>query len=335
MTTMSRRALSLALLSLCAPVAFAHPPCPISPVDIDPVESGVDGSQVPQLTVLSSFIGDRGVISALRRPSNEIPGTGNCRTGDSNIEFPGPTSAGPVLGIQPPYATRAGFGMLGLPDLRNAPAGTSLTYRLDFKISQQSLPAGGDWVDIAQFEFRWNSWPDAGKNLPSTLYRLRLRQSTQRGVPLMAEFIEVRRADPDASQGTETVVASLPLTHASGKTPIALQWNQRSRPPVVGDIIDPPIDGAGLMGTGQAGTSSFGFDGVIGNEFTMIENPVDSTFQILGSGGVVLYSASLPEQWAESLQFGLLNYHSPSIAPGVFTPAAYTSEETLSVKPGE
>lgn len=331
---MSRRPLSLALLSLCAPVAFAHPPCPAPQVNIDPVLSRLERNAVPHLSVSTSFVGDSTVLAALQQPSNDVPGTGNCRTGDSSIEFPGPTITEPGLGIQPPYATRAGFGMLGLPDLRSAPLGTSLTYRLDFKITQQPLPAGGDWVDIVQFEFRWNGWPDAGKNLPSTLYRLRLRQNTTPGAPVAAEFIEVRRADADSGHSTEQVVARLPLNLPEGKTPVALQWHQRNRLTGNGDIIAPPNDAPGVMSIPQAGTQDIGIIG-IDEGTSAIVNPVDSTFEILGPGSVVLYRVELPEQWAESLQFGLLNYHSPSIAPGVLTPAAYTSEETLSVKMDE
>jgi hypothetical protein len=330
---MPRRTLSLALFSLCAPVAFAHPPCPREPVDIAPVLSLPDSAAVPHLSVSSSFVGDSTVLSALRRHSKDVIDTGNCRTGDSHIEFPGPTSTEPGLGIQPPYATRAGFGMLGLPDLRSAPLNTSLTYRLDFKIAQQPLPADGDWVDVVQFEFRWNGWPDTGKNLPSTLYRLRLRrsESTDRGTPNMAEFIEVRRADPDSGEGIERVVARLPLSQPEGKTPVALQWHQRNRLPGHDDIIDPPNDNPGVMSIPDAGTQDIGIIGIDDGSGSIV-NPVDSTFEILGPGNVVLYRAELPEQWAESLQFGLLNYHSPSIAPSALTPAAYLLEETLSVK---
>lgn len=332
---MSRRTLSLALLSLCAPVAFAHPPCPREPVDIDPVLSMPDSNAMAQVTVSSSLVGDPAVLQALQRHSNEVPGTGNCRTGDSSIEFPGPTSTEPGLGIQPPYATRAGFGMLGLPDLRSAPLNTSLTYRLDFKIDKQPLPAGGDWVDIIQFEFRWNGWPDAGKNLPSTLYRLRLRQSTDRGTPTVAEVIEVRRPDPDSGHSTQQVVASLTLNQPEARIPMALQWHQRNRLPDDGDMIDPPGDDLQVMSLPQSGTDDIGIIGIGGKGSSSIVNPVDSAFEILGPGGVVLYRAELPEQWAESMQFGLLNYHSPSIPTSVLTPAVYTTEETLSVMMNE
>jgi hypothetical protein len=332
---MSRRPLCLALLSLCAPVAFAHPPCPAPQVNIDPVLSQLEPNAVPHLSVSTSFVGDSTVLAALQQPSNDVPGTGNCRTGDSSIEFPGPTITEPGLGIQPPYATRAGFGMLGLPDLRSAPLGTSLTYRLDFKITKQPLPAGGDWVDIVQFEFRWNGWPDAGKNLPSTLYRLRLRQNTTPGAPVVAEFIEVRRADPDSGHSTQQVVAQLTLNQPEARIPIALQWHQRNRLPDDGEIINPPIDVLQIMSLPQSSTDDIGIIGIGDKGSSSVVNPVDSAFEIIGPGGVVLYRAELPEQWAESLQFGLLNYHSPSIPMSVLTPAVYTSEERLSVTMNE
>ena len=127
-------------------------------------------------------------------------------------------------------------------------------------------------------------------------------------------------------------MARLTLNQPDTRVPVALQWHQRNRPPRDGDIIAPPDDGLQIMSVPQAGTEDIG---IIGISEMPIVNPVDSSFEILGPGGVVLYRAELPEQWAESLQFGLLNYHSPSIPASVLTPAAYTSEETLSIKMDE
>lgn len=329
---MSRRTLSLALLSLCAPVAFAHPPCPREPVEIDPVLSRPESTAVPYLTASSSFIGDSTVLSALRRHSKDIINTGNCRTGDSHIEFPGPSSAGPALGIQPPYATRAGFGMLGLPDPHTAPLDTTLIYRLDFKLAQRPLPRDGDWVDVMQFEFRPSNALAPDNTLPSTLYRMRVRYIADLDIPTVAEFIEVRRVVGGSTPSTERVVARLPLNYPDKAMPLAVQWHQRNRAPVDAVIIDPPVDDDQIMSVPQEGTNDVGIIGIIGDGSIAMGSVVDSAFEIIGPGGTVLYRADLPEQWAESLQLGLLNYHSPSIPASVLTPAAYTSEETLGVK---
>lgn len=331
-TTMSRRALSLALLSLCAPVAFAHPPCPQDPVEIDPVLSQPDTSTPAYLSVSTSFVGDSAVLTALRRHSKDIINTGNCRTGDTNVEFPGPASAGPALGIQPPYAVRAGFGMLGLPDPHSAPLGTTLIYSLEFKLAQRSLPAGGDWVDVMQFEFRPSNASDPGNTLPSTLYRMRVRSVPSQYIPTALEFIEVRRTGQDSTPVTERIVARLPLDYPDKAMPLVVQWRQFNRGPVDAVIIDPPDDGLQTMSMPQAGTDDIGIVGIIGDGSIANGSVVDSIFEIIGPNGSVLHHANLPEQWAESLQFGLLNYHSPSIPASVLTPAAYTSQETLSVK---
>lgn len=329
---MSRRPLCLALLSLCAPVAFAHPPCPKEPVEIDPVLSRPESTAVPYLTVSTSFVGDSAVLSALRRHSKDIIHTGNCRTGDSPVEFPGPASAGPTLGIEPPYAERAGFGMLGLPDPHTAPLDTTLIYSLSFKLAQRPLPADGDWVDILQFEFRPSSAPAPDNTPPSTLYRMRVRYIADLDTPIVAEFIEVRWSGSPSTQSREQVVARLPLNHPDKAMPLTLRWHQRNRGPTDAVIIDPPDDGLQVMSAPQAGTDDAGIVGIIGDGSIAMGSVVDSTFEILGPGSTVLYRAELPEQWAESLQFGLLNYHSPSIPASALTPAAYTSEETLSVE---
>jgi hypothetical protein len=335
--SMLNRLLPLALLALWAPAALAFPPCPQEPVDIDPVLDGTPGD--PLYQVWFSTAGDKALLERIMpQPPDSLtasfalpvwPGSGNCKTGASSVELPGPNATSPTLGETPPYAPRSALGLLALPDLRLAQVGTHLTYRYDVAIANRILPAPGDWADVLQIEFRRNS---ASKDNPalSTYYRLRLRQNTQRGLPVV-EVIEVRLASDEKSEPVETLVAMIPLDAEALTTPISLRWHQAVRGPEAGD------SGGGDKLDGGTGSESvfvadgLGFDPVIGTEVTLT-NLVDSSFEILGPNHAVLYHATLQDQWADALSTGVLNYHSPSIAADTLTQAAYLRDEFLRIE---
>lgn len=317
---MMKRLLPLALLALWAPAALAFPPCPVSPVEIDPLDS-LPGD--PLYQVLFSGAGDKELLDevmvpVLRAALPPRPGSGNCRTGASSVVLPGPNASDDSLAEGPAYAPRSAVGLLALPDLRQTEVGTSVVYRYDFSVATIALPAVGDWVDVLQLEFRRNDTP-TGKSMPSTFYRARIHQIAENALPVV-EVIEVRRSADEVPKITETLVATIPLNPNTVATPISLRWSQ--------------INHAYKPDGGSIGTIAVGSAVVVGipPEQSLIGNPVDAIFEVLESGHTVVYEAPLPDQWADLLSTGILNYHSPSIAEGSLTQAAYLREETLSVE---
>ena len=336
---MLARLLPITLLSLWTPAAFAFPPCPQQPVEIDPIDGPGPAleSTEPRHQVWYAHVGNAETLSAIvvSEPDNgTLPGTGNCRA-DSMIPLPGFHSAAPGIGLMAPLAPLAGYGLLALPDLRSEPVGASITYRLNVEVDNTPLAAPGDWVDVMQFIFRWDEWPN-GSQLPSTLYRLRIRQPAA-DAPIL-EVIETRAAwnsGNDTAPVSEDVVATIPLNNAE-TTPIALRWFQINRGNGEGGgygfelPIESPID-TGETKSMETGSSD-AEPGITTADVTFDDRFFDARFEILGPGDTVLYGVDLTGQWADELWMGLLNHHTPTAAPGVWSAGVLLENSELRIE---
>lgn len=343
---MLARLLPIAVLSLWAPVAFAFPPCPQSPVDIDPLDGAtfnnpdLGAGTEPRHQVWYAYVGNSEVYSVLGEPpvdNSTLPGTGNCRSGDM-VPLPGLNVASPQVGLSSSQSPQAGYGVLFLPDLRSEPVGSSITYRLSLDVDNTPLAAAGDWVDVMQFSFRWDEWPN-GSNLPSTLYRLRVRQPAT-GVPVL-QVIETRatwNTSDDTAPTSEAVVATIPLDNGVA-TPISLRWFQINRGNNGGYEFAMPIDpeeektkaidpgSRDVVETGIATTSETGATTQYVNDLFF-----DARFEVIGSDDTLLYGVDLPGQWANEIWMGLLNHHTPTAAADVWTAGVLLENARLQIE---
>jgi hypothetical protein len=287
---MIKRFLPLALMLAWAPAAPAFPPCPERDVHLSPLGSPPDATE---LWFQAEYVmsGNQDVIGELK--SADDPKTGKCK---DRVPVPDANISDGTIELGPRYAPNAGFGIISLPELPTiAENHLRLEYRLDFTVENAALARTGDWIDFAQFEFAHDR-KQAG--LVSAVYRVRKIQHGKG--PATVEVIE-SRADigPPYTKPPlfDRVVAEIPLQGVDGKTAIALRWTQHAQTPIEAELAD-------------------GLEAPAGIEYN-----VDSVLEVLGpsKGNLgpaedMLYSTSLPRQWADTLSMGLLDYNIPDDA---------------------
>ncbi len=286
---MYKRYLALALCLAWVQDAQAFPPCPEYPVNL--IEAGgVDYFNTPlQFKGVYAMVGDPSIINTIKPPEKSSPqdpdGTGQCRPTDP-LPVPEANAASDSIGFGSAYATRSGFGIIALPELRHDVGDMGVDYTLTFTVSNNALPHAGDWFDVAQLEFQWNDWPEMKyPNSLAAVYRVRKRQH-EKSVPVI-EVIEVRApwGGPYTKPPVfERIVATIPADISTRTTEITLRWVQRTSKEAV----------SANESKGSA---------------TALYFNVDSTFEVLGARREVHYNTALPAQWASSLSMGLLNYN--------------------------
>lgn len=273
---MIKRYLPLALMLAWAPTALAFPPCSEPDVHISPLGSPPDNVA---LWLQAEYVlwGDQDVIDELKSAND--PKTGKCK---DRVPVPQVNISDGTIALAPRYAPNAGFGIISLPELPSIAVNhLHLEYRLDFTVDNDALTRVGDWIDFAQFEFAHDR-KQAG--LVSAVYRVR---KIQRGKgPATVEVIEsLADIGPPYTKPPlfDRVVADIPLQSTGGKTAIALRWTQlATAPPESKPNASIPI-----------------YD-------------IDSVFEVLGPGKEnIVYTTSLPRQWANTLSMGLIDYNVP------------------------
>lgn len=292
--------LALALALAWAPNAYAFPPCPREPIVLTSLdESGEVPTNVPHwYKGQYGLVGNPLVIGGLARwtaedealDSSPSPKNGKCH---DRLPIPGDNVGSGSISLTPTYPDGAGFGIVALPDLRyNTASGLRLRYTLGFSVDNLRLVEAGEWLDIAQVEFRWNEIDDQKDPAAiSTMYRVRKTQLEKDRLAI--EVIEVRT--PYIATGSrppvfERVVATIPVAEDTSATPIALRWSQ---------VATTPKDGGDVLS---------GNDIIIGPPI-ITKNDVSSHLEVIGPDNRVLYGIPLPGQWANSLSMGLLNYN--------------------------
>jgi hypothetical protein len=276
---MIKRFLPLTLLFAWAPAALAaFPPCPASPVDILPL-----GALEKRSSNVEPWFQLRYAMAGQASITNQLSAVrGKC---DLLVQVPqGLSSSGAIL-MSPQYQSPNGVGVISLPELPDvATDHLHLEYRLDFTIDNAPLARTGDWVDVAQMEFAHDR--KQASNL-SAVYRVR---KIQRGNgPATVEVIESLDTGLSEQAMVDRIVAVIPLLGTLGtskKTAIALRWTQLAQTPDQGD------------------TKTLNVDSVL--EVLGPDNGSEDTKQ----ANAVMYSASLPRQWADKLSMGLLDYNS-------------------------
>lgn len=286
---MIKRFFPLALLLAWAQAALAFPPCPIGPVELLPLDGSRRSSSTvePWFQARYAMVGDHGIIGGLLAVSD---GKSKCR--DEEVPVPEVNISDGTIQLSPAYAPSAGFGVISLPELTVVAMNhLRLQYRLDFKIDNAALARTGDWIDVAQLEFAHDR-KQAGKR--SAVYRVRKLQRSKDWT--IVQVIESRLAHPYSKQALiDRVVAEISLVGDSDKTAVALRWTQRAQNRIETDYQpapEPPI---------------------------AVEYNIDSVLEVLGPGkktvspaDYVLYTTSLPRQWADRLSMGLLDYNVPN-----------------------
>lgn len=313
-----RLALALMLALAWVPNAYAFPPCPREPVELVSLEgpSPTGPSGVPHwYQGFHALVGNPDVTGGLARwtadddsqaapPSPDSPTNGKCH---DRLPIPGDNAASGSITLTPTYPGGAGFGIVALPDLRYRTAkDLGIRYTLAFSVDGEPLVEAGEWLDIAQLEFRWNAIdntkdPDA----VSTVYRIRKAQYEKSGP--MIEVIEVRAAYLAAGARPpifEHVVATIPMPMGAYETRVGLRWSQ-----VVGDPVVSGGEGEITLPIGpDPETTSSGSAIIIGPPI-VTKYEVSSVLEVIGPGNRVVYRIALPGQWANSLSMGLLNYN--------------------------
>lgn len=305
---MFKRCFPLALVLAWIPNAYAFPPCPQAPVELDPIDSDpiapIASSTDKAVWFKSQYalVGNPLVTDLLGpdRRDMEVPSDGKCH---DRLLVPDSHASDGVIDLNPVYAPASGFGIVALPDLRYMATGLNVRYAVSFEVDSRLLRAG-DWLDIAQLEFRWND--DTTLKYPRTLatvYRVRKIQHDTAGPAI--EVIESRTASGDTDTESplfETVVANIPISANNPATPITLRWSQRTVP-----HDHAPADGntpvAGIPGA--IATIDSGFLGPP----IVSQSAVESFFEVLDQDRKVLYSVALHRQWAGTLSMGLLDYN--------------------------
>jgi hypothetical protein len=288
----------LALLLACSPCAFANfPPCPRSPVDLYPIDSGTLTTSTPWFAAGYAQLGNR---SPTRAPS-----TGKCDDRAAAAEARiSPDSFSPT----PVYAPNTQFGVIALPELpRITTPGLRMEYTLDFKVDTAQMASYGDWIDLVQLEFLRSSdnGAPAGSN-PSVFYRIR-KQHMGKDKTQQLVLIESRPGTPLASGATaifSTIVAKKRQYASEPPTTLRLRWTQQAA---------------------LAPTTDFnGRDRYV----------IDSIVELFGAEGKSLFRASLPGQWANGLSIGAIDYTAQKDPvstddPGILLSDIWLSAESL------
>lgn len=283
---MIKRFLSPALLLAWAPAALAFPPCPGPELQLLPLGSPAAATE---LWFQAEYVmwGNGDIIDQMKNPNTP---RSKCK---DRLPVPDANSSDGTIQLSPAYADLGGFGIIMLPELPFVATNhLNLQYTLGFTVDNALLAISGDWIDLTQLEFAHDR---EQANPLSAVYRVR---KIQRGKgPATLEVIE-SRADigPPYTKPplSDRVVAEIPLEDEAGQTAIALRWTQFAQTPV-------PV--ASISGAAAP---------------TVIQYDIDSTLEVLGPGKAadgladnVLYSTSLPRQWADRLSMGLLDYNIP------------------------
>jgi hypothetical protein len=283
---MIKRFLPLVLMLAWAPAALAFPPCPRD-MELSPLGS-TPGATERWLQAEYVMWGNQETIDALRNP---LSPKSKCK---DRVPVPQGNISSGAIELSPSYAPSAGFGIVLLPELPAIAINhLRLEYRLDFMIDNAALARTGDWIDVVQLEFAHDR-KQVGKL--SGVYRVR---KIQRGKgPATVEVIESHApvgAPYTKPPLVDRVVAVIPLVGDDDKTAIALRWTQLAESPIQTGF--------------QAGLEPL----------STMEYVIDSVLEVLGPGKEdvgpaddVLYSASLPRQWADTLSMGLLDYNVPT-----------------------
>lgn len=313
-----RLALALMLALAWVPNAYAFPPCPREPVELVELDGSnpTGSSAVPHwYKGFHALVGNPAVTGGLARwtrgdVSVDAPTNGKCH---DRLPIPGENAASGSVSLTPTYPAGAGFGVVALPDLRYDTAkDLAIRYTLAFTVDDQALVETGEWLDIAQLEFHWNSIDDdKDPAAVSAMYRIRKTQLEKQETVI--EVIETRVPYIASGQRPpvfEHVVATIPVPQGGNATRVGLRWSQ-----VVGDPVDPvdsidPTDfGEITLPIGpEPETTTNGGNIIIGPPIVS-KSDVASHLQVIGPGGNVLYSIPLPGQWANSLSMGLLDYN--------------------------
>ncbi|GAA4797365.1 hypothetical protein [Lysobacter hankyongensis] len=318
-----RLALALMLALAWVPTAYAFPPCPREPLELVPL----DGSNPTASTGaphwykgFHALVGNPVVIGGLARwtadddsqasPFPDSPTNGKCH---DRLPIPGDNAASGSVSLTPSYPDGAGFGVVALPDLRyNTEQDLGVRYTLAFTVDDQAMIEAGEWLDIAQLEFRWNAIDDIkDPDAVSAMYRIRKAQPEKDR--LVLEVIETRVPYIASGQRPpvfEHVVATIPVQQGGNATRVGLRWAQ-----VVGDPVEPvgDIDPKGFgeislpVGPDPETTSSGG--AIIIGPPIVTRHEVSSVLEVIGPGNRVVYRIALPQQWANSLSMGLLDYN--------------------------
>ncbi|NOT88284.1 MAG: hypothetical protein HOP03_08870 [Lysobacter sp.] len=292
---MIKRFLPLALVFAWAPMALAFPPCPNSELQLLPLGSPVAATE---LWLQAEYVmwGNEDIIDQLKNPNDP---RSKCK---DRLPVPDANTSDGTIQLSPAYASLGGFGIISLPELPFvATDHLHLQYALHFTVDNALLARTGDWIDLTQLEFAHDI---EQANPLSAVYRVR---KIQRGKgPATLEVIE-SRADigPPYTKPplSDRVVAQIPLVGEEGRTAIALRWTQFAQNPIAAEIA-------------TESTRRFEAGPVVGPP--VIQYNIDSVFEVLGSSmgddgstDKVLYSISLPRQWADRLSMGLLDYNVP------------------------
>ncbi len=290
---MIRSLLIFTLLLASIPNAHAAPPCPKAPVVLtqlsDP-STPIVLSALPWFNARYTQVDTANMLPSLQAPW--LVNTGKCRKDDSLIIPENRASSGRV-GIHPLYATRAAFGMVVLPEMPSIPASDlQVKYTLSFTVDNTLLADGNDWLDILQLDFLTaDTSPINGTAAASSLYRLRKITNGKSGLPML-QMIESRPANDSACDihsnclpclacNTDRVVASIPLQGLNNVTPIALRWT----------------------------THNMEVSSSIGQATSVGSRIIHSVLEILGPNNVVMYTVTLPNEWANTFSMGLLDYN--------------------------
>ena len=313
-----RLALALMLALAWVPTAYAFPPCPREPLELVPLEgSNPTGStSAPHwYKGFHALVGNPAVTGGLARwtPGGESVSVGNAPSNGKchdRLPSPGDNAASGSVSLTPSYPDGAGFGVVALPDLRyNTEKDLGIRYTLAFTVDEQAMVEAGEWLDIAQLEFRWTAI-DGIKDPAAVSAMYRIRKTQLQKDRLVLEVIETRVPYIGSGQRPpvfEHVVATIPVEEGGNATRVGLRWAQVVGDPV--ESIDPTDAGEITLPIGpDPETTSSGGAIVIGPPI-VTKSDVASHLQVVGPGGNILYSILLPGQWANSLSMGLLDYN--------------------------
>ncbi len=277
---MIERFLPLVLMLAWTPAALAaFPPCKPASLEFFDLSAAPPAplSVAPWFQSGYLIYGAPGTIESIK--------AGKCK---DQLPIPTPNASSGMMGLKPRLSPISAYGILSLPVLPMISAdGLNLQYRYDFTIDNAPLANAGDWMDVTQLDFA----QDHGQDWPiSSVYRVR---KIQRGASPLVQVIEVRAVnggnDTTRPPPVVSIVAEIPVTGINGKTAIALRWTQSAQMPA--SEVEPT---AAPMYT------------------------IHSTMEVLGmsnpsadSADIVIYTSTLPRQWAFALWGGLLDYNAP------------------------
>lgn len=293
---------ALALLLGWATHAHAFPPCPSAPLELEPL----DNAPAPlrgHAWYRSGFtvLGDTSVLHLVAPP--QIIFAGKCRPSGqppaviSDTGLMNRLSSG-AINLEPRYAPSGAFGVIFLPYLPSFTTNQlNVAYTVSFTVDNSPLADTGDWFDVAQLDFSsLNAANQTLKKTRSSIYRIRKIQRNN-GLATLA-VIESRMRATDTALGAQphdTVVAVIPLVNSPEPTRIALRWTQLAK---------------------------IGLD----------DEQVDSVVQVIGPDDSVLYTATLTDEWANTLSMGLLDYNTANGADYSFGTALKLEMMQLSAK---